>query len=722
MPPASALAIPRGATQFTQGSDWATCSSSEDLLMLGGDLAVTVGEAEGLTEGGSPHLTCLIEVLEAGPSAPQRRTTSIQWGTLTPSWQEQVFFRLVSAASEVRAYIYDLAPAMGPMGRRKGSHALLQRISSAPAGSVLGGARLVGFAAVPLQQTVEAEQGGPPCWYPLLRPDGSRTSCGRLTLGFHWEVTSRSLLELRMRVLERVLGQRKEILASLTPLGPAEAREWLRGSQRPEPQQPQKGQDDDACQRIPTLGLCRTALDTALAGGASQADTDLASSSDPGQLTLQVIAARGLRPLRGLGRSLVQADPLPKVFVEISAAGNGDGAVRRTPVAQSSMAPVFDSKDSRFSWDPVPRSTIATIRLFRERRVQSPELLGQTEIPCARAEGQSPVFAWLQLQLPPKLQQAARMERPEVLVRVQWRPAEAMGARRSVQFRLAGAGLTLLSSGSATELLHISLDRVRLSGFLASTERRIVGRIGSLQVDNQSPDAPRPCVLAPEFRQSGHLRGDKWADVARLELVQGLVPGQSEPLSILSLREVSISLRPLELQVNDALLATLVSYSAHLPLAKLVWGGAMGAAGPGDTPSHWLEERWQRELASMRGASTASSYVFLESASLEEIHVRSSVTITSSTVMEASRGIGLGPGADQETRLARWLSSGGFQLVNVSGVPLHFRGVSYQGLLVSWSTLMHILIRHYLRQAIAEAPKASSNKFCLRPPLARVAH
>ena len=49
---------------------------------------------------------------------------------------------------------------------------------------------------------------------------------GRLQLAFAWDVSARGLLVLRLRALEHVLQQRKEILCMLKPISPRDAIHW----------------------------------------------------------------------------------------------------------------------------------------------------------------------------------------------------------------------------------------------------------------------------------------------------------------------------------------------------------------------------------------------------------------------------------------------------------------------------------------------------------------
>lgn len=63
-------------------------------------------------------------------------------------------------------------------------------------------------------------------WYPLMRRATFDRVSGRLQLAFAWDVSARGLLVLRLRALEHVLQQRKEILCMLKPISPRDAIHW----------------------------------------------------------------------------------------------------------------------------------------------------------------------------------------------------------------------------------------------------------------------------------------------------------------------------------------------------------------------------------------------------------------------------------------------------------------------------------------------------------------
>ena len=74
-------------------------------------------------------------------------------------------------------------------------------------------------------------------WYTLTRSNAHDRVSGRLRMGFSWEITVRSLLTLKLSIMERVLAQRVEILCMLHPVLPQKALGWLLPTETPDSQQ-----------------------------------------------------------------------------------------------------------------------------------------------------------------------------------------------------------------------------------------------------------------------------------------------------------------------------------------------------------------------------------------------------------------------------------------------------------------------------------------------------
>lgn len=110
----------------------------------------------------------------------------------------------------------------------------------APATEVIKSCRFLGRAEVALGQTLDVP-AGTPLWFPLMRRGAADAVSGQLQLRFVWDVTARGLLTIKLAALERVLAQRREILAALQPVSPEEVLAWMRP---PEPATPSGSKAD----------------------------------------------------------------------------------------------------------------------------------------------------------------------------------------------------------------------------------------------------------------------------------------------------------------------------------------------------------------------------------------------------------------------------------------------------------------------------------------------
>lgn len=63
-------------------------------------------------------------------------------------------------------------------------------------------------------------------WFPLMRRSAGESVSGSIRLSFAWDVTARSLLNLKLAALERVLAQRTEVLCMLNPTSADTALKW----------------------------------------------------------------------------------------------------------------------------------------------------------------------------------------------------------------------------------------------------------------------------------------------------------------------------------------------------------------------------------------------------------------------------------------------------------------------------------------------------------------
>lgn len=65
-------------------------------------------------------------------------------------------------------------------------------------------------------------------WFHLMRRSAGEAISGSIRLSFAWDVTARSLLNLKLAALERVLAQRTEVLCMLNPTHADKALSWAK--------------------------------------------------------------------------------------------------------------------------------------------------------------------------------------------------------------------------------------------------------------------------------------------------------------------------------------------------------------------------------------------------------------------------------------------------------------------------------------------------------------
>ena len=95
----------------------------------------------------------------------QTNITNVLWQTVSPEWDEAVFFREICAASELVVEVWDVG------GSKKSEQ--LQRLAEEP-GRLVGNSRFLGRAEVPLSETLSLKRGAwdidnapnlhPGCW------------------------------------------------------------------------------------------------------------------------------------------------------------------------------------------------------------------------------------------------------------------------------------------------------------------------------------------------------------------------------------------------------------------------------------------------------------------------------------------------------------------------------------------------------------------------------
>lgn len=110
-------------------------AEGDAVLLIGGDLNVTVVQAQGLAGGKTINCFARVHVREPFPTAvadeERAKQTSVIWQSGEPVWDEQLGFRDVCAASELAVELWDLG------GTRSSSQ--LQRLTANPSGACMAG-------------------------------------------------------------------------------------------------------------------------------------------------------------------------------------------------------------------------------------------------------------------------------------------------------------------------------------------------------------------------------------------------------------------------------------------------------------------------------------------------------------------------------------------------------------------------------------------------------
>jgi hypothetical protein len=125
----------------------------------------------------------------------------------------------VSAGSQLQLECWDIT--MGPAAR----HRVARLCGSMP--DILEHSRFLGQVNIPLSDTVpplkailatHGDRAPVNRTYHLARRDGRDMVAGTVTIAFDWSISARSLLWQKRLVMEKVLMQRLEILAMISPV------------------------------------------------------------------------------------------------------------------------------------------------------------------------------------------------------------------------------------------------------------------------------------------------------------------------------------------------------------------------------------------------------------------------------------------------------------------------------------------------------------------------
>eukprot|EP00892_Ulva_mutabilis_P007162 jgi/Ulvmu1/4818/UM020_0103.1 len=364
---------------------------------------------------------------------------------------------------------------------------------------------------------------------------------------------------------------------------------------------------------------------------------------------------------------------------------------------------------------------------------------------------------------------------------------------------LAGMGL-LVSSGFEEELMAISFHSLALSAELAQRQAMLSAMVQGVQIDDQSLDARQPVVLsranpmskgmhrlvkhdvpnmtahgvneehAPLFnatviRSFAHRNDDRQRSPLDRNTLEASRPGPAaisdgptQPTelgaddvgnfgttgttaalsSMMSFKEISVDLAPVDLTAHEAFLTSLFSFMMQLPLDDIwqdeEWQKRNRAAIMSTEVSHDARlaqqsvAAAQRELHELRtyehptgqDDSVLGSWFFIENFRISDIHSNVTVSI-SSHIMATARLFASQAGQDDtEVRVeeaaeqasnllgvqfTRLIASSGFQLINVNNVAIQLKGKALDSKLLNTNSLVALLVRHYFRQGVKESHK-----------------
>jgi hypothetical protein len=490
-------------------------ADGDAVLLVGGDLNVTIVQAKnlaGVPRSTHPFARIRIQDPVPPPDVEERtKQSSVVWQSTDPVWDEQLLFRDVCAASELVVELWDL-------GGTK-SAVQLNALGTNPQ-EVIKSCRYLGRAEIPLGDSLDAPTGTP-LWYPLMRRSAADTVSGQLQLRFQWDVTARGLLTIKLAALERVLAQRREILAALQPVHVRKALEWaepcaeLASSASIEPGSPTKGaalaanNAEGAPQGVDLFGL-----------GGEASIGGIASVNQPSKVAAEVLArhsldhnkrhlvvtvleARGLNPRRGVVVAL-SASELPNPVVTLTVPGHIPYSTTPMPHTLTPRWPA----DGRYCFKSVePSSAAIQVRVWDHRRsglTQRGVTLGKGIIHASHVRGDKPVYVWVPMARPGKGRNSALPTAPgeldnelQVFLRLQWQTELERGSSFKMDIDAAGAGLMVVG-GLQDELFNLTMDSAKVSAVRTRLELQVEGSVAKVQLDNQMLNAVEPVVLAPD--------------------------------------------------------------------------------------------------------------------------------------------------------------------------------------------------------------------------------
>ena len=572
-------------------------------LLVGGDLNITVVQAQNLSgTQRSTHSFARVRVRDAIPpaeDADRSKQTSVVWQSLDPIWDEQLVFKDVCVASELVVELWDL-------GGTRPSNQFIHPDTT----EVIKTCRFLGRAEIPLTETLDVP-AMTALWYPLMRRTAGDEITGRLQLRFHWDVSTRGLMSIKLLALESVLAQRREILAALQPVESLESLAWAKVN--PETFATTDGTGGQSKQVMPTIGqeMFRIRGEdnfSTLTFNPSESSIAVmnrhAHNHRQRHLVVTVLEARGLNPRSGVVVALADNElPNPVVSVQL------DGYPSYSTEALShTLNPRWPANQRHIfrGVDPAKAELVITISDERKGVMRRSIPLGRGVVHASNLKGNRPTYIWVPayaITKKKKLAGAASLDEHtipdlQVFLRLQWQRKVDRGSSTKLEMDLAGAGIMVVG-GLQDELFNLTLESLKLESITASHERVIQGTVSSIQLDNQTLNAGEPVVLAPDaglrptvqqrplvkfflaqtFGASVEMSMME-KDVKRVEgcdkVSRKIGKGEEKGADIRSYKKFSLSIDPLHLQTDEVFMEQLLSFVSSIPTADI-----------------WQDETWQ---------------------------------------------------------------------------------------------------------------------------------
>lgn len=468
--------------------------------------------------------------------------------------------------------------------------------------------RFLGRAEIPLSETLDVP-AMTPLWYPLMRRTANDDIQGKIQLRFHWDVTTRGLMSIKLLALENVLAQRREILAALQPVQSIESLTW--GKPNPETFAEIDGEEDTQGKNrlvMPTIGLEMFRVRgednfSTIVFHPSEKSIDVLNrhSQDHKQrhLVVTVLEARGLNPRSGVVVALSDNE-LPNPVVTIKLPGYPSYS---TTMTSHTLNPRWPANERHIFRGVDPSNAEITVCLadqrtgIRRRAIS----LGQGVVHASNLKGDRPTYIWVPIYSSAKksLKRINTMNDHsvpdlQVFLRLQWQKKVEPGSRTEFEMDLAGAGM-LVVGGLQDELFNFTVERLKVDGCITALEQTISGSVNRLQLDNQTLNAGEPVVLAPDvgLRPTAEERpliqfslvqsfgakvsvenADKsLSTVEGCPKVVGRMSNSNSAMKksadIRSFKKFKLNIDPLHLQTDEVFMESLLSFISSLPTSDI---------------------------------------------------------------------------------------------------------------------------------------------------------